>query len=435
MVRYFFLFMSLSLFFVSSAQALITPDVMKTQIIKVYENNILAINRGLEDGIFKASHIKLTSSDGFIARGISLKSNMTISYIKIYRVVRPKLVSKDTLYDLRDMHQSEIPDDLKYLKNADLPYKLKEINPSELGKQLKLQQKRIAKFDLPESIKKAELEKPSETESFVQKNLNYNQLKKDFSKVRIELFASPYQTQTLNDQKDTKYGLNFNNYGEKFEFSFYHSLEESSLVDPYTGEQITTRAEQTRAIFDINKISDNWTYFMYGSRDVARTGELYNPKQRIQTGLFGLKYHITEPGELEAGEYGFELIDLSYIPLYENYTHEVYEDDTNTNVITKDEKYLRHAFRLRANARISESTRLLFTGWFRPKQDIDNGSFDVANSLTDISTTFSSNITAKFSFNYTVRYTYDIIQNDDYDIDPSNIINTASLNYSIPLNF
>jgi hypothetical protein len=417
--------------------ALITPDVIPTQIFKVYDQNILAINRGLEDGIFKGSHIKLTSRDGFIARGISLKSNMTISYVKIYRVVNPELVSKDTLYDLKDMHQSEIPDDLKYLKSASLPYNLKEIRPSELGKQLKLQQKRIAKFDLPTSIKKAKAKEPSEAENFVRKNFSYSKFKEDISSLNLELFVSPLQNQTLNGQQNLNYGLAINNRGDKFQYQLKHTVFESTLVDPYTDNELSSKRELTSFNFDVNKITDHMTYFVWAGREVNRTGEFYNPKQRLNYGLFGLKYHFVEEKDLEPGEYGFYTVDFSYIPLFETYTYE-FDPDLSDNQFaktTETDRYLRHALRLRAHMRISAKNHLKLNGWWRPYQNINSGAFDWENNLTDMSFIFSSELDENFSFNLSVQYTYDILQRRNYNIDPQNIINSFTLNYKVPLQF
>lgn len=424
------------------AMALITSDVIPTQILKVYDQNILAINRGLEDGMFKGSHIKLTSDDGFIARGISLKSSMTVSYVKIYRVIRPELVSKDTLYSLKDMHQSEIPEDLEYLKNAELPFNLKEIKPSELGKQLKLQQKRIAKFDLPKSIKKAEKKRPSETESFIQKNISASQFKKDFANINLDFFMSPYQTQTLNDQKNLSYGVGIRNFGSKYEFSLQHSIFESSMVDPYTQNSFTTKSENTSIVFDVNKITDNLTYFMFGSREVAKNGDLFNPKLRLSGGFFGLKYHFVDDDELSQGANGFYKVDISYIPLYEIYTWEFYEFEYNPNTFSFDQikktgkdRYIRHSTRFRAYARVSQSSELRLLAWWKPYQNFKSGEMDWENNLTDVTLTFSTNITNGLFFNTSVNYTYDILQQRNFEVDPQNIINSVSLNYTLPIRF
>ena len=76
-----------------NAFAIESTDILNVNVIKSYDNNILVINRGLEDGIYKADHIKLTNKEGYIARAICIKASMLISHWKVYRVVRPELLS------------------------------------------------------------------------------------------------------------------------------------------------------------------------------------------------------------------------------------------------------------------------------------------------------------------------------------------------------
>ncbi|MBT4791004.1 MAG: hypothetical protein HON90_05495, partial [Halobacteriovoraceae bacterium] len=105
--------MLLLVFFSVKTFALESTDRFNTQILKIYNRNILVLNRGLEDGIIKKDHAKLSSADGFIARGICVQATLLTSHWKIYRVVRPELVSKDTIYRLRSINQSEIPTELR----------------------------------------------------------------------------------------------------------------------------------------------------------------------------------------------------------------------------------------------------------------------------------------------------------------------------------
>lgn len=428
--------MSLIVFaYTINVSALITPDVMKTQILKVYNQNIIAINRGLEDGIFKASHIKITSRDGFIARGISLKSNMMISYIKIYRVVRPELVSKDTLYDLKDMHQSEIPKDLKYLKSASLPFNLKEINPKDMQKQLKLQQKRLAKFDLPESIKKAQEKEVTETDQFLERNLDYTQFNKDISNWNVQVFVAPYQNQTLTNQTNSHFGFIIGNNGKKYEFELRHQDTQTEIIDPYNEESIKSSRSRTSLFFDINRISENWSYFVYAQREQARIGRINNPENRFSYGLAGFKYHLIDSLPEDATT-GFTVADISYIPLYETYSFDLFsdKDDPTSAVITDQQRYVRHAFRFHAQAVVGENTIMKVKAWWRPAQNLETGAFDTLNSLTDINATLSTRIVRSLYLDYSMRYLYDINNQDFYGLSPTNLINTVQFRYKVDLN-
>ncbi|MBC77141.1 MAG: hypothetical protein CME64_14110 [Halobacteriovoraceae bacterium] len=133
----------------NQALSLISADKMSAQILTYLDKNVLSISRGLEDGIVKGDHMKLTNDYGFIARGICLKAAMGKSYWKIYRVVRPELVSKDSLYTLHAINQSEIPRDLKKFKEVDFRKFIPEESEQEA---IKRQQDFIMNYDLPEVV-------------------------------------------------------------------------------------------------------------------------------------------------------------------------------------------------------------------------------------------------------------------------------------------
>ena len=143
----------LSLFIYSSS--LLSLDMnerMSSQILKVYPKNVFVINRGLEDGVRVDEHIKLTSQDGFIARGLCIKTSLRYSLIKIYRVVRPELVSMDTHYTLHSIKQSEIAPHIRKLKAFDFTNDYKDFSEADIDLGKNLQQKRIANYDLPEIV-------------------------------------------------------------------------------------------------------------------------------------------------------------------------------------------------------------------------------------------------------------------------------------------
>lgn len=130
-----------------------SADIIKANILKAYPQNVLALDVGVEDGIYRNDHIQMTSNDGFLARGICLKVTEFTSHWKFYRIVRPELISKDTIYKLRSINQSAMPADfLKYLER-DFRKKYSDLGDKEATKQLELQQKRILNYDLPIELK------------------------------------------------------------------------------------------------------------------------------------------------------------------------------------------------------------------------------------------------------------------------------------------
>lgn len=154
----------------SSLLSLDMNESMSSQILKVYPKNVFVINRGLEDGVKVDEHIKLTSTDGFIARGLCIKTSLRYSLIKIYRVVRPELVSMDTHYTLHSIKQSEIAPHIKKLKAFDFTDDYKDFSEADLDLGKNLQQKRIANYDLPEIVDPRILKEVTDLEAAKKQN-------------------------------------------------------------------------------------------------------------------------------------------------------------------------------------------------------------------------------------------------------------------------
>ena len=78
----------LGLFFCLSANALESFDRLGyIKILKVLPNNVVMVNRGLEDGIRRNDHAKISHElNGYSSRAICLKASSDLSYWKIYRV-------------------------------------------------------------------------------------------------------------------------------------------------------------------------------------------------------------------------------------------------------------------------------------------------------------------------------------------------------------
>jgi hypothetical protein len=60
-------------------------------VLKIYPENIIAFSRGVEDGVKFQDHIKITSSNVFIARAVCVKTLPKVSFWKIYRTTKNSL--------------------------------------------------------------------------------------------------------------------------------------------------------------------------------------------------------------------------------------------------------------------------------------------------------------------------------------------------------
>lgn len=420
-----FKFLFLILLLATQAFALISSDEMDVKLLKIYDKNIVVLNRGIEDGIFKGDHIKLTNTEGFISRGICVKNSMTLSHWKIYRVVRPALVSLDDDYVLKDMSQSEIPKDLKKYKTVDLSKKYNDVNEESQSKALKIQQKRIAKFDLPNEtgtfvpeVKKV----PDALQNFLDRNLDKTQLQKDFKNINLSVYASPISWQKQNDQKQINYGFGINNVGTKYEFSLNFNKYESKMVDAYTETTITSDSTHIDTVFDINRITPNLTYFLFASYDQARTGDIYYPKKQYQGGILGLKYHIIDDAIY------IKRFDFSYVTTIDYIEYDQQDFFTGETKL-EVERNVRHSMRVRLNTTFSEHAYFNSTLWYKPRMDLDTAKIDWSDNMTDWSSFLGYRLNENVSFDFGYQYTNNIRQLNDFGLDPINQVTTINIRY------
>lgn len=116
------------------------------QILRVFPGNSVEINRGVEDGIRRNDHAKLSGENsGFSARAICQEAKPETSVWKLYRIPEKEGISKDFRYLLIGMADKEIPKDVASVKDdqrifpqekmpegeikSDLPEKFPSITP------------------------------------------------------------------------------------------------------------------------------------------------------------------------------------------------------------------------------------------------------------------------------------------------------------------
>lgn len=390
---------------------------MPTKILKVYDKNVLVLNRGLEDGVYKGDHIKLTSQDGFIARGICLKTSMLLSHWKVYRVVRPQLVSKDTTYLLHSMNQSEIPDDLENLREVDFSAKYNDISDEDARKGLVAQQERLTTYDLPESIEQAQRDKkeePSETQQFIGENFNKSSFKRDFSSLGLTVFASPISWESLNQQRNVYFGFGINNIGEKYDLEIQGEQRETRIVDRYSEEEVEKLYRRADASFTIKNVSENWSYFTYGLYEQEKQGDVYNPQAQINFGPVGFYRHF-----IHRNHKGEEL-KLGFIPMFDQRTFE------NRDGEEEERSNARLGLRLFYTTALSNTTTFRADLWHNPYFDLGKQEIDFDDTRTNLKATLNRMFTDTFSIEYQVQYLKDITYQTDLGVSPENVINTIN---------
>jgi hypothetical protein len=418
--------------------ALESSDRLRVRIIKVYEKNVLVLNRGMEDGIFPKDHIKLTNPDGFIARGVCIKSGMLSSHYKIYRVVRPELVSKDSGYKLTSINQSEMPKDIERMyKEVDFTYYYEDWDEKDLQKQLKLQQKRLAQYDLPEDTKNdpiIEDSKKTGLDRFVEKNFSRKQLAKDFETLYFTVYASPYSVQSLNNQQDLNYGVDVLNKGEKYDFAFDYNTMRRKMVNPFNKSEVDHSRKNYSATFEIKDFSESWNYVAMLRYDDSRYGGISNPREHTQLGLMGFKYI----SDYTAND---DFTDFTYVFFLDQRKDDTIEpvivgtavvgqkinQETNTNV--------RHGFRWRTRGYFDTQRTFAFDNelWWQPLMDLSRR--ELSFDDVDMYNRFRISLKAsdKFFIDYENHYSYDINQKVHYGIEPTVITNVFNFRYMFEL--
>lgn len=85
-------------------------SIKNVKILRVYPNNIVELSRGLDDGLIRNDHIKLSNDTlGFASRALCLRVKNDSSFWKIYRVPYTEAFSMDYTYTISGLADREIP--------------------------------------------------------------------------------------------------------------------------------------------------------------------------------------------------------------------------------------------------------------------------------------------------------------------------------------
>jgi len=407
--------------------ALESSDIMQVQILKAYNKNVLVINRGLEDAIFKRDHIKMKSSDGFIARGICIKATMLTSHWKIYRVVRPELVSKDTEYDMYSINQSEVPPDLIRLTKVDLEKYFNSYGDKEANKQLSLQQDRIAKYDLPKKVSDTDTfseASKSNLDRFLERNLDDDRLAKDLGNTYFEIFASPMTWQSRYNQKETHYGAKLYNRGEKYLFEINAIETQREVLDPVTAEGYKSKSTHYSGQFQVNKTSENWSLVSNISYDREKIGRIYYPHKHLQVGVLGLKYHVWEDDPKN------NFMEISYTPTFDQFE---YTDPTDPELDIESRSGVRHALRVKIYSDITKRLHSKTELSYSPYMLLEDFGVDYSDANTKVLTSLGYEMGSDFYADYILQYDQDRFRADTYDIRADNTTQTVRLRYEFDL--
>ncbi len=416
----------MGLFFsAASALALESFDVMKNvKIIRVLPDNVVVINRGIEDGLSRNDHAKFSNEvAGYNSRAICLKTTVDLSYWKIYRVPNAEAFSLDYTYTISGLSDREIPMPTAKLRNGQ--YSIKD--PVSKRKDPGVDPFSI-KSDLPEQLTERDLIEtvgPERRQLFIERSLNQDQLKRDLEDYRVSVFASPFMRQSINEGESIRYGVRAGNLASKYRLQTQFEEQRTRLRDPVTREQVSTRTTNGQLQFVIHHLSPTVSSLSLINYNAQRFSELGTPISHWLVGPMGFTWHLFQSKS-------WEYVDLSYVPLYDTRQTEVLVEG-GSKVDINSQRGIRHGFRLAMKTRINERVAFENLLWVRPFQDITTWEIeeDNLNLVNDLKLVFS--LTENLFFDYNLVFQRDKLWRTVSRLPETNTINSLNMRYDFDL--
>jgi hypothetical protein len=390
------------------------------KILRVLPDNVVMLNRGVEDGVMRNDHAKLSNdTEGYSSRAICLKVSSDVSYWRIYRVPNAEAFSLDYIYTLSGMADQEIPfppakwrDGQQEIAGLDIK-KTKDPGPDPFK----------IKSDLPEKLTERDLIKtvgPERRKLFIEQTLNRDQLERDLNNYKLSIYASPFTRQSINEGESLRYGFRGGNVASKYRLLTQFEQQQTRLKDPLTREEVSTRSTTGQVQFVIHHLTATTSSLSLINYNSQRFSKLGTPKAHWQVGPVGFTWHLHDSKN-------WEYIDLSYVPLYDMRTTDIVQKDGSV----KAEKVngLRHGFRFGMKTKINERVAFENLLWVRPYQDIASWKIegDNLNLVNDLKLIFS--LTENLFFDYNLVFQKDKLWKTLSGLPETNTINSLNVRY------
>jgi len=407
-----------------SALALESFDKLgNVKILKVLPNNIVMINRGLEDGILRHDHAKISHElNGYSSRAICLKASSDLSYWKIYRVPHSEAFSMDNVYVLSGISDKEIPKRMgQWIENEG-----EFVEPKEKVKSVTGTDPFSLSNDLPEKLTERDLIEPvglDRRKLYVEQSWNQEQLKKDLSSYNLSVFASPFMRQSINQAESLRYGFKGGNLASKYRLLTQFEQQQTQIKDPLTKETVRTRGTNGQLQFVIHHLTPSLSSLSLINYNSQQFSDLGTPSAHWQVGVLGFTWHMHDSKT-------WEYMDFSYIPLYDIRKTDV----MNNGQVSQDSKSgLRHGFRFGVKSRINERVAFENILWLRPYQDLASWMIETDNLNLSNDLKFIVSLTNNLFFDYNLIYQKDKIWKTKSGLPDSNTINSLNLRYDFSL--
>ncbi len=414
----------LVLFLSLTANALESFDRLgNIKILKVLPNNVVMLNRGLEDGIRRNDHAKISHElNGYSSRAICLKVSSDLSYWKIYRVPHSEVFSMDNEYVLTGIGDKEIPQRVSSWMEKEGDFK----EPDEKSKKELGSDPFKISTDLPEKLTERDLIEPvglDRRKLYVEQAWNQEQFKKDLSTYNLSLFASPFMRQSINQAESLRYGFKGGNLASKYRLLTQFEQQQTQIKNPLTKEVVRTRGTNGQVQFVIHHLTPSLSSLSLINYNSQKFSDLGTPSSHWQVGVLGFTWHMYDSKT-------WEYMDFSYIPLYDVRKTDVIKNGQ----ISEDPKSgLRHGFRFGMKSRINERVAFENMLWVRPYQDLASWMIEMDNLNLANDLKFIVSLTENLFFDYNLIYQKDKIWKTKSGLPDSNTINSLNLRYDFNL--
>ena len=398
--------------------------IKNVKIIRVLSDNVIMLDRGLEDGLLRNDHIKLSSdAEGFSSRAICLKATTTTSYWRLYRIPNSEAFSMDYTYDIVGLADREIPEPVASVRNVQ--HKFDEPAPPRADPG---PDPFIVKRDLPERLTERDLLEatgPEKRKLFIEQALDEDQLDRDLRDYRVSVYASPFTRQSINEGESYRYGIRGGNIGSKYRLLTQFEQQQTKLTDPVTDKSVSTRSTSGSANFIIHRLTDSLSSLSVVNYNSSRfSSTMGTPKSHWQFGPIGFTWHIYESKT-------WEFLDLSYVPLYDMRRTDTIENNGRRG--KEEVNGLRHGVRLAFKTRLNERVAIENLLWARPFQEL--GTWDVQtgdlNLVNDLRMIF--NISGNLFVDYNFIYQKDKLWKKLSKLPDTNTINSLNFRYDFDL--
>lgn len=379
----------------------LNEELPSVKILAFYPKNIVALNRGLEDGVAVGSHAKLRSSEGFAARALCVKVGMLTSQWRLYRIVDSELVSKDFTYTLVGMDASQAPELVEGWQKVDHSRTLPDFDEKKLmAPEAEASAVVPVKPDLPETLEKDPGFNPSKplTAQIIERAYDPEKLRRDFQKLRMSLFAAPWSVQRGGNTEieNSRFGGTVANEGTKYGLALRLDRSSVSATETDTKEKVQSSLTEAQGTFTVKQITPLLDAFSDLTYRSAAYGALATPKQHYLLAPIGFTRHFGEGATLKKSF-------LSYAPTYDTRTHEV-EVATAGTVSEKTVSGLRHAVRLFLQLQVNPTFSITSDTHWRPAQDLSTWELALDDNLMQQRLTLSWKLVSKLHLDYELNW-------------------------------